>query len=424
MDTPRASNIRPAASVLVLRDGPRGVEVLLMRRPERGDNDFRSGMCVFPGGVLDRSDAQTRALCFGLDDAAASARLGVPGGGLDYFIAALRETFEEVGLLFACLPGGEPIDMAAHADTLRDWRSRLHRGEADIAQFCRAMDWRLDLRDTAYFAHWLTPVIRPKRFDTRFFLRVAPAGQTAMPDMGEALELMWLRPHEALDPQRGLKLLNVTQKVLHSIAGWTSARSGFDQAFALRGVRRIFPRMALGRDGPRFVVDGDAAYDEVARLDPDGRGDARCDLSPGDVTQLSPRLWRVSGVARNAYLVSDTARAEAAIIDADVADTAQLQALLLLATMPVQWLLFTGIDNARRAALQTYWPKALGADQALADRRLKIGADCNLSRADDAAHAKGWVLEEDAIGLGAIEGGRGLRWLAGPQGFMRCLSTG
>ena len=170
------------------------------------------------------------------------------------------------------------------------------------------MDWRLDLRDMAYFAHWLTPVIRPKRFDTRFFVRVAPAGQTAMPDMGEALELMWLTPDEALDPQRGLKLLNVTQKVLHSIAGWTSARSGFEQALALRGVRRIFPRMALGRDGPRFVIDGDAAYDEVARLDPDGRGDARCDLSPGDVVQLSPRLWRVSGASGNAYLVSDTAR--------------------------------------------------------------------------------------------------------------------
>ena len=174
-----------------------------------------------------------------------------------------------------------------------------------MAALCEAFDWRLDLREMAYFSHWLTPVVRPKRFDTRFFVRVAPAGQTAMPDMGEALELMWLTPDEALDPQRGLKLLNVTQKVLHSIAGWASARSGFEQALALRGVRRIFPRMALGRDGPRFVIDGDAAYDEVARLDPDGRGDARCDLSPGDVTQLSPRLWRVSGASGNAYLVAD-----------------------------------------------------------------------------------------------------------------------
>ena len=66
------SNIRPAASLLVLRDGPRGVEVLLMRRPERGDNDFRSGACVFPGGVLDAGDRDAWRWCLGLDDAAAS----------------------------------------------------------------------------------------------------------------------------------------------------------------------------------------------------------------------------------------------------------------------------------------------------------------------------------------------------------------
>ena len=81
MTATTGANIRPAASLLMLRDGTRGTEVLLMRRPERGDNDFRSGMCVFPGGVLDRADAQAHALCFGLDDAAASARLGLDRGG-------------------------------------------------------------------------------------------------------------------------------------------------------------------------------------------------------------------------------------------------------------------------------------------------------------------------------------------------------
>ena len=72
---------------------------------------------------------------------------------------------------------------------------------------CQAFDWRLDLREMAYFSHWLTPVLRPKRFDTRFFVRLAPPGQTAEPDFGEALELMWLTPTQALDPARGLKLL-------------------------------------------------------------------------------------------------------------------------------------------------------------------------------------------------------------------------
>ena len=104
-----------AASLLVLRDGPRGVEVLMMRRPERG-NDFRSGACVFPGGVLDAADAQAQRWCVGgLDDAAASRRLGVPQGGLDYFIAAVRECFEEVGLLFVCRADGSAAELDAHA---------------------------------------------------------------------------------------------------------------------------------------------------------------------------------------------------------------------------------------------------------------------------------------------------------------------
>ena len=139
-----------------------------------------------------------------------------------------------------------------------------------MGELCEAFGWRLDLRDMAYFAHWLTPVTRPKRFDTRFFVRLAPADQQAMPDYGEALELMWLTPDEALDPQRGLKLLNVTQRTLHDMRGFASARAAFEHALALRGVALHFPRPALGRNGPRFVIESDAAYDEVARLDPDG----------------------------------------------------------------------------------------------------------------------------------------------------------
>jgi 8-oxo-dGTP pyrophosphatase MutT (NUDIX family) len=430
MTATTGANIRPAASLLILRDGPGGTEVLLMRRPERGDNDFRSGMCVFPGGVLDRADAQAHGLCFGLDDTTASARLGLPHGGLDYFIAALRESFEEVGLLFVCGPDGGPIDMAAHAGTLRDWRSRLHRGDATIAALCLAMGWRLDLRDMAYFAHWLTPVVRPKRFDTRFFVRVAPAGQQAMPDMGEALELLWLTPDEALDPARGLKLLNVTQKVLHSIRGFASAQAGFRQARDLRGVRRIFPRMALGRSGPRFVIDGDAAYAEVVRLDPDGRGVARCDLAPGDVTQLSPRLWRVCGAHGNAYLVADTRRSAAAIIDANPDDVAQLQALLSLGVAPVRQLLVTRMQDARIEALRAHWPQAQCASAPAPGQVLEIGTDSRLRVGAVGMEHLGYLIEEEGIALGhapsfeAAGGGGGIEWLAPPQGFLQHLAAG
>ncbi|MEO7854020.1 MAG: NUDIX hydrolase [Rubrivivax sp.] len=416
-------NIRAAASLLILRDGPRGTEVLLMRRPERGDNDFRSGMCVFPGGVLDRADADAHRFCLGLDDRVASARLGLPEGGLNYFIAAVRESFEEVGLLYACEADGRPIDVQAHESTLRQWRVALHRGEASMAGLCQAQDWRLDLRAMAYFAHWLTPVTRPKRFDTRFFVRVAPPAQQAQPDMGEALELLWLTPDEALDPQRGLKLLNVTQKVLHSIRVLASAQAGFEQALALRNVPRIFPRPALGRSGARFVIDSEAAYAEIEYLDPDGRGDTRCELHSGDVTRLSPRLWRVAGVHHNAYLVADAAGTAAAIVDADADDAAQLQALLQLAIMPVQHLLFTRIGDAREALLRQHWPGAGTSAQA----PLQLGSDAPLRCLDLGEDLCGWLLGDERIALGdgsdaavgADVGDGAALWWAPTKGFMR-----
>jgi 8-oxo-dGTP pyrophosphatase MutT (NUDIX family) len=426
VNAPRAGNIRPAASVLVLRDGARGVEVLLMRRPERGDNDFRSGACVFPGGVLDAGDRDSWRWCLGLDDAKASARLGLPEGGLDYFVAALRECFEEVGLLFVCRSDGTAADLAPHAEALRDWRHRLHRGEATMAALCESFDWRLDLREMAYFSHWLTPVVRPKRFDTRFFVRLAPPGQDAKPDFGEALELMWLTPDEALDPQRALKLLNVTQRTLKDIHGFDSARAAFEHALALRGVALHFPRPALGRDGPRFVIESDPSYEEVARLDPEGRGVVRCELAAGEVVQLSPRLWRICGAAGQAHLVADSVRSEAALIDADATDVAQMQALRALAPPPLRHLLSTrhaaGLDPVLRAAFaQAAWQPGTGA-------RLQLGADCTLRVVDGGIHGLAYAIEQDGIAVAdaawADPVAPGTAWLAPTRGFMRRMASG
>jgi 8-oxo-dGTP pyrophosphatase MutT (NUDIX family) len=390
----RAGNIRPAASVLVLRDSPAGVELLLMRRPER-DNDFRSGACVFPGGVLDASDAAAAPWCVGLDEAEANRRLGLAEGGLAYFVAALRECFEEVGLLFVCGPGGEAVDLGPHAEALRDWRHRLHGGQATLLALCQAFDWRLDLREMAYFSHWLTPVLRPKRFDTRFFVRLAPPGQEAMPDFGEALELMWLTPDEALDPQRALKLLAVTQRTLADMRGFASARAAYDHARALRGVALHFPRPAQGRDGLQMIIEDHPAYCEIAHLDPDARGDLRCVLRPGDVTQLSPRLWRVAGERGNAYLVADPDTGDGVSIGAAADDVPQRQALQSLPAQPA---------------------RELGA--AAAGQVLQLGPATTLR-----SHGGGWLLEQDRVLIGALPQQPaapppGIDWLAPPQGFL------
>ena len=100
---------RPAATLVVVRDGAAGIEVLLSRRAERGDHN--SGAWVFPGGIVEKADALAHAACAGLDDAEASRRLGLAQGGLDYYVAAIRECFEESGLLFARGRGSALVDL-------------------------------------------------------------------------------------------------------------------------------------------------------------------------------------------------------------------------------------------------------------------------------------------------------------------------
>jgi glyoxylase-like metal-dependent hydrolase (beta-lactamase superfamily II)/8-oxo-dGTP pyrophosphatase MutT (NUDIX family) len=319
------SDARLAASLLLLRDGAGGLEVLMVRRGER-EGDRRSGAAVFPGGMLDPRDRLAHAHCVGADDVSASRQLGVAEGGLDYFIAAVRETFEEVGLLLA---EGAP-DLTA----LQPWRQQLQAGSAGVAEFCAASGLRLDLRGLVYFSHWLTPPGAAKRFDTRFFAAAAPAGQLAEADGTESVELMWLTPAQALDRERGLKLLPVTRRLLTDLAAHAHTAAALQALRALPQVRLTMPRRALGTKGEVVVMPDERAYAEIGRLDPEGRGDVHAQLLAGRAVRLSDKVIRITapnpgpmtGPGTNTYLVGD---GEAwTVIDPGPESEPHLQALL------------------------------------------------------------------------------------------------
>ena len=350
------ADARKAASVIVLRDLPAGgVEVLMLRRAER-DGDLRSGAAVFPGGVLDANDRQAHPHCLGWDDVSASQALRLAEGGLDYLVAAARESFEEVGLLFA-----EGLHPEALAQAHARWREPMQRGERPIAALCSELNLRIDLRDWAYFSHWLTPPGAPKRFDTRFFVTRAPQGQTAEADGGEAVELMWLTPAQALEPARGLKLLPVTRRTLQVLGGFDSAQAVLDHARAQVEVPLTMPRRAESAKGQRVVLPDEHAWAEIGRIDPTGRLTAHADIVAGRVVRLSPRVIRVTapnagmmtGPGTNSYLVGCPQTNRWTVIDPGPADATHLQALQAAAPGPIEQILVTHthIDHSPGAAL-------------------------------------------------------------------------
>ncbi|HSV59517.1 MAG TPA: NUDIX domain-containing protein, partial [Variovorax sp.] len=364
--TPRP--VRLAAALIVLRDGNQGLETLLLRRADKA-NDQNSGATVFPGGLVDSFDRHLHAHCAGIDDASASARLSLAEGGLDSYAAAVRECFEEAGVLFACDADGQLVELDRHsAAELDAMRQAAVAGTDALLSLCDAHGWRLAADRLAYFSHWLTPPGMARRYDTRFFVALMPPGQTPRHDGQEIVEHAWIRPVDALDPARGLKLLNVTRRLLEKLSTFGTAQDCLVHARGLREVRLELPRLANGPAGLRPVNVGEPAHAEIGLVDPQGQGHARYALEAGLVMRLAPRVWRVTAgeadgsAGAHSYFVGGT-DGPWALIDPLPGDAAHASALRAAAPGPVRWILFTndaGIGDLD-AQLQAAWPEATRA---------------------------------------------------------------
>jgi glyoxylase-like metal-dependent hydrolase (beta-lactamase superfamily II)/8-oxo-dGTP pyrophosphatase MutT (NUDIX family) len=339
---------RPAATVVVVRDGDAGIEVLLSRRAENADHT--SGAWVFPGGIVDAGDRQLHDCCAGVDDAAASARLGLAANGLDYYVAAVRECFEESGLLFATDASGALVRLDGDAGAaLVAWREALHRNERTLGELCREFGLTLALDRLEYLSHWLTPLARAKRFDTRFFIAEAPAAQTAAFDGTEMVEQLWLRPADALARAAELKLMTPTQNTLERVGRYAKVDALLAWARAPREIALVMPRVAGGKQGLRPVLPDEPAYAELGRIDPAGHGSGCYDIQVDTPVRLSPRLIRVTadngslmtGPGTNTYLLGGGARNEWAVIDPGPLDEAHVEAILTAAPGPIRWIFAT-----------------------------------------------------------------------------------
>jgi 8-oxo-dGTP pyrophosphatase MutT (NUDIX family) len=227
--------------------GTSALEVLLVRRNARAA--FVPGAYVFPGGVVDAADASRdmRSHVIGFTPAHAAERLGLreqeeqedgSPAPIAYYVAALREAFEETGILVALATPGRPTPASA----VRSAREDLLESRASFAEVLARLGCRLDLGAVEYIAHWITPEAEPRRYDTRFFMVTVPTDAEPIPDPREMTDALWIRPVDAvLRAREGtLPMIRPTVRTLEALVGFESAQAALD-AFAGRAVSMVMP---------------------------------------------------------------------------------------------------------------------------------------------------------------------------------------
>lgn len=254
-DRPIPPKPLPSASILLAREGRGGPEVLLARRNYQ--IDFFSGALVFPGGKVDDDD---------LNPGWAGRTDGGHGELDPYAIAAVRETFEESGLLLARPENARGDDAelvgAEIADRLAPHREAVDRREQSFFELVADAGLVLALDRLVRFAHWITPEFMPKRFDTQFFLARAPEGQVAAHDGREAMTTDWLTPAEAMArADRGeATVLFPTRLNLERLAEADGIEDALSRAAAAPPVP-VMPRGERDAEGKRWlVIPEDAGY--------------------------------------------------------------------------------------------------------------------------------------------------------------------
>jgi 8-oxo-dGTP pyrophosphatase MutT (NUDIX family) len=253
----------PAATVVILRDGPSGIEVFMVVRHH--EIDFASGALVFPGGKVDAHDAEPAWAALAPFAAAAPDR--------EFVVAAARETFEEAGLVLARRRGTQTMLDADSAHCLVEtYRTRLLAGETTFLDLVRAENLELATDLMVPFAHWITPERVGKRFDTHFLLVAAPVDQLGAHDGGESVEGFWIAPRQALsDGETGTRTLVLpTQMNLLKLTRYASVVEAV-AATRASPIVTVTPRIERTANGRKLHIPAEAGYGVTEVLVPPPR---------------------------------------------------------------------------------------------------------------------------------------------------------
>jgi 8-oxo-dGTP pyrophosphatase MutT (NUDIX family) len=237
---------QPAATAVLMRDSGGGIEVLLLKRLR--SSGFVPGAYVFAGGRVDAED--------GAEFFRESAGARTPSR--DYWVAAIREVFEESGVLLARDSHGVDAHELYETAALNSERERLMAGTASMQSVMAALDLVPDYEAMAYAAHWITPLAESRRYDTRFFYAALPPGAVASADAREMSDAVWLAPRDALDRfQSGrLPMVFPTVRTLEDLLAFGCVADAM--SFVRRTeIKPILPSLVRVGDGVGIVIDAD-----------------------------------------------------------------------------------------------------------------------------------------------------------------------
>ena len=238
---------------MLAREGENEPEIFMVRR--HAQSAFGTAH-AFPGGVLDPEDSEVHEYCTGITSEEANTYLGIEADGLDYYSAAIRELFEETGVLLA--------DSSGLDENIGATRDALNDGSLNWADFVSQNKLPLHCGQLSYISHWVTPTSEPKRYSTRFFVAALPDGQVAMHCGGELTDSVWATASEmlAMRRRREVKMIFPTIKTLESVARYKTMDEFIDwgRSCVEWGITSMIP-VAIERDGKiDIVLPGDRDY--------------------------------------------------------------------------------------------------------------------------------------------------------------------
>ena len=258
---PETVPIRPAATVMLI-DDRLDLQVYMLQR--HANTVFAGGMWVFPGGAVDHQDDASyyKDIATHRTDAEASELMALPTGALAYYMAAIRETFEEAGILLALHAEDESPLVISPEDTPRfnNYRDMLNAGEIELKTILENENLLADVGQMHYVARWITPLGSPRRFDARFFIARIPSNQIPQHDDSELVNSAWLTPREILEriDREEMVLMTVTERMIRSLALFESASQVIEAAAKNLPDQRARVDSKTGK----ITMPGEPGYDE------------------------------------------------------------------------------------------------------------------------------------------------------------------